>query len=492
MSRHGAQESRAARLDARLEALAGGRARLAALALILALGLGLRVGFAIEPLNPQPPDARGYARIAESLYNSGSFEQRGNFLPSEVQAPSNYSPGLPLLTAAVYELRGGVDLRLARITLAVLGSLAILFTFLIGRRLAGPTAGLIGAAAVAVYPSLLEYQGMLMTEPLAATLLSGAVLAVMWASQRERPAAWALPGLLTGALAMVRPEYLLLGLAAPLLALVLARRGRDLRAGATAAAVMALAFVVVLAPWTIRNLIVLDRFVPLSTGGGKALFIGTRLPTDGDGSQVEQQLLETRPWLRRDVAAKHPRPVPSGAVPRVLLSQATLPGVGLEPRLRLTQRFDAADFIYLDSVLDAYAARRHPEVPSDVALARLGRSNLIRYARERPLDLASMLAGKVWEAWRYGPRNIMEGLPWAALHAAVVVLGLLGLAVLAWRRRWEAVVFGVVVLAIVLMCALLIASPRRVVVALPLLAALGGSFLVWAWAAAAQRRRRPA
>ena len=34
---------------------------------------------------------------------------------------------------------------------------------------------------MAVYPALLEYQGMLMSEPLAATLLSGAVLAMFWA-----------------------------------------------------------------------------------------------------------------------------------------------------------------------------------------------------------------------------------------------------------------------------------------------------------------------
>ena len=59
--------------------------------------------------------------------------------------------------------------------LALLGTLAVLFTYLIGRRLSGPAAGLIGAGAIAIYPALLEYQGMLMGEPLAATLLSGAV-----------------------------------------------------------------------------------------------------------------------------------------------------------------------------------------------------------------------------------------------------------------------------------------------------------------------------
>ena len=42
-------------------------------------------------------------------------------------------------------------------------------------------AGLIAAFVVAIYPATIEYTGMLMTEPLAATLLAGAVLGILWA-----------------------------------------------------------------------------------------------------------------------------------------------------------------------------------------------------------------------------------------------------------------------------------------------------------------------
>ena len=125
------------------------------------------------------------------------------------QPSSNYSPGLPLFVAGLYEVTGGVHERLARVVLAVIGALSVLFAYLIGRRLAGTQrprqvrslecppgprlvsyAGdrrlnvwpaLVGALVVAIYPALLEYQGMLMSEPLAATLLSGGVLAVLWA-----------------------------------------------------------------------------------------------------------------------------------------------------------------------------------------------------------------------------------------------------------------------------------------------------------------------
>ena len=59
-------------------------------------------------------------------------------------------------------------------------------------------------------------------------------------------------------------------------------------------------------------------------------------------------------------------------------------------------------------------------------------------------------------------------------HWALVALGLLGLAVLAWRRRWEALVLATVFLGITALSALLVASPRRVLVLLPLVAPLAG------------------
>jgi Dolichyl-phosphate-mannose-protein mannosyltransferase len=473
----------------RLEAIAGGRRRLYCLAAILLLGLGLRVGYAVDPYQPQSPDSRGYARIAASLHQDGAYEQRGDFAAADVQEASNFSPGLPLLVAGVYELRGEPDLRLARLVLALIGSLAVLFSFAIGRRLAGPDAGLIGAGAVAVYPAFLEYQGMLMTEPLAATLLSGSLLAIMRAADRGGAGAWALAGVAMGLMTLVRPEYLFLGALVPLLAFLLGRRGEGTRAGALGAVATALAFVAVLVPWTIHNLVVLDRFVPISTGGGKVLYIGTNLPTDGDAPAIKQEILESRPALRRDVSARHPRRLAATETPWMLLSRSSLEGGGgTEPRLLLSQRFDRADFVYIESVLDAYAERQRPGLASDAALGALGRENLETYATEEPVRFAGMLAQKAYESWRFGPRGVMEGLPWSLLHALIVVCGLLGLGVLALRRRWEAAVLGLLVLAITALGALMIASPRRVIVAIPVLAALAGCFLVWA--AAWERKRR--
>ena len=71
---------------------------------------------------------------------------------------------------------------------------------------------------------------------------------------------------------------------------------------------------------------------------------------------------------------------------------------------------------------------------------------------------------------------------WEALHWALLGFGLIGLGLLAWRRRWEALVLGTVFLAITALSALLVASPRRVLVMLPLVAALAGVGVTWPWA----------
>ena len=64
-------------------------------------------------------------------------------------------------------------------------------------------------------------------------------------------------------------------------------RARSCGIGVASAALFVAAFALVLAPWTVRNFIVLDRFVPVTTGGGKALFVATYLP--GNGRQLQMK-----------------------------------------------------------------------------------------------------------------------------------------------------------------------------------------------------------
>jgi 4-amino-4-deoxy-L-arabinose transferase-like glycosyltransferase len=409
----------------------GGRAGIAAVALVLAVGLGLRANEAWSGRSPVF-DAAAYATIAANLDEGHGFTLGSG----ATQPASNYSPGVPLFAAGVYELSGGVHERLARLVLAVIGTLSVLFTYLIGRRLSRPTAGLIGAAAIAIYPALLEYQGMLMGEPLAATLLSGAVLAILWAagqpdSSRTR---WLVPGFLLGALTLVRPEYLAVAL--PVSLVVIMRNGRrDWPRTLVQALLIVAGVAIVVAPWTARNAVALDRLAPVSTGGGQVLFAGTYLPSQGDPEKVGAEVVERHP----DLFGPH-----------------------------------AIERLRLEQILARLAAHRYPGLETDKALSRMGRERLWDDISEEPLEYAGFVAAKVARIWSHGPRDVMREPGWELLHWVLVAFALIGLAVLAMQRRWEALLLATIFVAITVLSALLVASPRRVLVMMPLVAALSG------------------
>jgi hypothetical protein len=435
----------------------GGRAGVAALVAILLLGLGLRMGEAWDGRAPVY-DAAAYAAIARNLDQGNGFTVGAG----ATQPSDDYSPGLPLFVAGLYEVTGGVHERLAREVLALLGSLAVLFTYLLARRLAGAVqprvlgspegdqgqrvpgravvAGLIAALAVALYPATIQYTGMLMTEPLAATLLAGAILAILRAADGVSPWRWLVPGPTLGALALVRPEYLAIG---GLLALLIFLRQRlydGRRQALLAAAAVILGMVVVVAPWTVRNAVALHRLVPISTGGGQVLYAGTYLPSDGNPEKVGAAVVAENPQLFGPHAVENLR---------------------------------------LEQVLAGLGEHRYPGLEPDQALSKLGKEQLRSDVENHPGEYLEFLATKVGRIWSHGPRAVMREPVWEALHWALLGLGLLGLGLLIYQRRWEALLIGAVFLAITLISALLVASPRRVLVLIPLLAACAGTATVW-------------
>src|SRR6185369_4129144 len=242
---------------------------------------------------------------------------------------------------------------------------------------------------------------------------------------------WLLPGLLLGGLALVRPEYL--AVAAIVVVLVAARgAGADWRRALARGALLLVGLVVVVAPWTIRNAVALDRFVPISTGGGQVLFAGTYLASDGNPEKVGAEVVAENPQLFTPQAAH---------------------------RLRLEQ------------ILARLAHARNPAMETDQALSKMGKEQLWDDVSDHTAEYAGFVAAKVGRIWFHPAREIMRGFPWIVLQWALVLLGLLGLALLAWQRRWEALLFATIFLAITAISALLVASPRRLLVLVPLLAA---------------------
>ncbi len=433
-----------------------GRRTLVALGLIAALGLCLRAYVVANPVEQPADDSHAYYALAKALYEEGSYGG------PEFDDSSDWSPGAPLLYAASFYATGGAREGTARIVEALCGVAAILVVFALGRRLGaavgrrrrggegdggfdpglGSAVGLVAALAVAAYPPFIHSTGELMSEPPAILTLPAAVLAFLWAGEKtapggsgRRPWAWLVPGLLFGLTAMFRPEYLLVGLAFVVLAALRllfvapwatnSNRGADWRRSLAGAAVLLAGIVVVIAPWTIRNQVVLDRTVPISTGGGKALYVGTFLPADGEYQRVKAILAKR--YLHRD----------------------------LEPDSAALEAVDPTPLF--DRV-----GERYPDLPRDSALGKIGKQNFSKFFDEDPLGYLGMTVRKVGRMWSSGVGEAMSGSAGRVVQVLLVALGLAGLVLLGVRRRWwELIALTTPIVLVTLVGAASLAAPRR-------------------------------
>ncbi|HXS33991.1 MAG TPA: glycosyltransferase family 39 protein [Solirubrobacterales bacterium] len=396
-----------------------GRRTLIALAAILVLGFGLRAYRVVEPLPTPGDDAHAYYALAKSLYTEGSFGG------PTFEEPSDWSPGAPLFYAASFYATGGAREGTARVLELLLGLATIVVVYLLGRRIACRPAGLLAALAVAVYPPFIHSVGALYSEPPAMFTLPAAVLAFLWAGEQQRRRAWLLPGFLFGLTALIRPEYLLVGGVFAVLALIRIGRERGWKPGLAGAALMVAALLLPIIPWTIHNEVVLDRTVPISTGGGKALYVGTFLPADGEYQRVKALLLKR--YEHRDL------PPHSEALEKV------------DPKPLFNR-----------------VAARYPDLPRDSALGKIGKLNFSDYFGEDPVEYLAMTARKTWRMWSAGIGEAMESGVGRVVQVLIVALALAGLAVLAWRRWWwELVAMATPLAFVTAVGAISLAAPRR-------------------------------
>ncbi|MFI5028409.1 MAG: ArnT family glycosyltransferase [Solirubrobacterales bacterium] len=408
-------------LKSRLRALPEkhGRMTLALLLMILGLGFGFRAYRVVEPLGTPGDDAHAYYALSKSLYEEGSFGG------PEFTGASDWSPGAPLLYAGAFYATGGAREGTARIVELLLGMAAIVVVFLLGLRIASRPAALLAAVAVAVYPPFIHSTGALYSEPLAILTLPASVLSFLWAAEQRRLRAWLVPGLLLGVTAMARPEYLAVAAAFVLLGAVRVGRARGWRPGVSGAALMVVGILVPIAPWTVRNIAVLHRVVPISTGDGKALYVGTYLPADGEYQRVKA-LLEERYGHRR-----------------------------LDPYSEALERVNPTP-------LFNRIAERYPELPRDQALGKIGKEDLSKYFGEDPWGYLAMTVRKVGRIWSSGPGEAMSSTAGRVVQMLIVLLGLVGLALLALRQRWwELLTMATPIVIVTAVGAVSLAAPRR-------------------------------
>jgi hypothetical protein len=279
-------------------------ARRARTLLVALIAIGLTVRLALVFVMPEgraapTPDARANLLIGRSLAAGEGFVLPAELRPGKVRPPADGSaaaaevrtsqrladrtPGYPLMVAAALR-QAEQGIRLVAAVQAVLGAVAMAVAAYLAWRLGGVWAAA-AAAALLVFDPYQVYACVLLLPvvPLGLVLvaLAGAGLKFIGASEQGRRAwPWAaLAGLF--AAGAVYLDWRMAGLAAVVgaAAVITPGRRRYLAGWAVGLAVLAVA----LAPWVVRNAILLGRPV-LTTSLGACLYEGAcdiKPPRDG-------------------------------------------------------------------------------------------------------------------------------------------------------------------------------------------------------------------
>jgi 4-amino-4-deoxy-L-arabinose transferase-like glycosyltransferase len=246
-----------------------------AASILLALGLALRIAVALNAgphLEPET-DALSYDIHATNVAETGLL---GNTTVPGMEGPTAFrAPAYPYLLGAVYAVFGDHSYTEALHVNALLGTAAVALLGYVAVALLGRRVGLVVMGLAAVHPILLLNGATLQVEPLLSVLTLGSLAAAV--HHRLHPDALPaaiLAGALGGLAILTREQSAVYLLTAVVLLWSPARddvrRSRRWRAPAVAGA----AALLTVAPWTIRNLVVLDEVVPVTTATGFGL-VGT-------------------------------------------------------------------------------------------------------------------------------------------------------------------------------------------------------------------------
>jgi 4-amino-4-deoxy-L-arabinose transferase-like glycosyltransferase len=214
----------------------------------------------IAPPIPPISDASGYFHMGAGIADGDGFVSwTARRFQRKIVYSAAYPPLYPgllaLLRLLVIEALGS-----QRLVVAMLGAINIPLIGLIGRAIGGWRCGLVAAAIATVSPFLLEVDGSFMTESRYLMLCLSGTLALLSTDEERRVRRFGLAGICFGLAALTRSEgVILFALLALPLALFVPSQRRIACAGFAI-----FGFALVVAPWTVRNALQLDSFIPVS------------------------------------------------------------------------------------------------------------------------------------------------------------------------------------------------------------------------------------
>lgn len=225
-------------------------------------------------------DSETYHLLARALADGDGYVRPRELLATGMHVPTAEFPPLHPLVLALADLVGITSPTGHRVVGSLIGTGTVLLIGLLGRRIAGPRAGVLAAGIAALSPVLIGNDTSLQAEGLFMCLLAGSLLAIHVAmTGRPRPVQLVLVGLLLGLTALTRSEAVLL---VPVAAVLIgwprrttggqpATRARPLASVARSLGLVALGAAVLLGAWAVRSSVELGGVVLTSTNSGTLL-----------------------------------------------------------------------------------------------------------------------------------------------------------------------------------------------------------------------------
>jgi 4-amino-4-deoxy-L-arabinose transferase-like glycosyltransferase len=390
-----------------------------------------------------------------SADENGYVANANRILAGKSYATFKWPPATSVAFAIATGLSGHRSLRLAthakgpaQYTQLAIGVCTMILVAALTWFLAGPWAAVLAAALVAGYQPLIEATRTFLSEPLGAFVLLAAVGAAVLARRRlgtRHELLWLLGAGFVGGLACLARGDLAVGMGFIALALALVGRPRW-GTGLLRFAVYLAALLLTLSPWLAYASDREGRFVPITTAGPDAFFIGSYLPGKG-------LLVPTEEQLAPEVCRHFPKDCG-----------------------RYWQHSSAPVFRLVEA--------RHPGMSENAAVNAENLANIEKYALGKPAAFASMLWSKFWKMWlnvwsggngTYHPDTsqtqhlIYLWLAWIGLLAGLIL-----------TRRFVLVVSAGVVLSVAALATLFNDQPRYNVSLMALLLCSG---TIGAWLA---------
>ena len=259
-------------------------------AVLFLIALALRVGWVLAV------DRKGFALNDALMYHSAAENlSRGDgYVPFTGGPTARWPPGFTTVLGALYRLFG-VHPIAGELFNAIVGAATVVLLMLIAERVVDRATAIVAGAMLALLPGPILWTDVLVSETLYTALFVVAILVLVSAQPTWQ---WLLAfGAVVGVSVLVRGEaltWLVLPVAMWWRLVPWRQLARVvLVAGATAGLVMV--------PWTIRNAVVMEAFVPVATNASETLWSGHNPAATGaqvyPPEQYDDQFDQTLPAL---------------------------------------------------------------------------------------------------------------------------------------------------------------------------------------------------